>query len=288
MHAPRFLSLYVLPSDMRVLTISQIVMRISKPDPADLSKRRHFEISIDSPFTVLNCRATQANTSLPEYSGSDSFPSSHTHTSCGCSDATVLSGGIDTSLDSSRGTLLHLQPSSTERLSARPAVAHLSTSMTGAVGTPSILPQPILMDALGVIQSRPIHLMRVPSYNPPAFDADEPPPTAGTMNPITSAEPIMTPPPQYDLIIGTPSVDGMADYFTRLANYRLNDDDESDSGEDGPARIIERSGRVNVANPRTPGGRRGPSRSLEIQRPSLQLSLNQLSVATVDPQTPTA
>lgn len=42
-------------------------MRLSKEDPADASKRRHFEISIDSPFHILSCQATHANTTLPEY-----------------------------------------------------------------------------------------------------------------------------------------------------------------------------------------------------------------------------
>jgi hypothetical protein len=46
-------------------------------------------------------------------------------------------------------------------------------------------------------------MLRAPSFNPPAFDADEPPP------------PIATPPPLYDNVVGTPSVDGLADYFAR-------------------------------------------------------------------------
>lgn len=54
---------------------------------------------------------------------------------------------------------------------------------------------------------RPIHLMRSPSFQPPPFDAEEPPP------------PIITPPPLYDNVIGTPSYDGLADYFARLGEY---------------------------------------------------------------------
>jgi hypothetical protein len=46
-------------------------------------------------------------------------------------------------------------------------------------------------------------MLRNPSFNPPAFDAEEPPP------------PIATPPPLYDHVIGTPSHDGLADYFAR-------------------------------------------------------------------------
>jgi hypothetical protein len=167
-----------------------------------------------------------------------------------------------------------------------------------------------------------MELIRYPSYDPPSFDADEPPPPL----PLD----IVTPPPNYDVIIGTPSVDGLADYFSRLADYEdpenandvhpavlghasdlgiaqvaadipahispgsgaetetedgdyigrgmggtLNaeeEDSDTDSGDEHPARI-HRGGRVNVANPRTPGGRRFPSRSLDLERPVMQLNL---------------
>ena len=47
------------------------------------------------------------------------------------------------------------------------------------------------------------------------------------------------------------------------------DDEEDDEGTARP----HRRGRVNVANPRTPGGRMVPSRSLEIERPTLRLDM---------------
>jgi arrestin-related trafficking adapter 3/6 len=52
-----------------------------------------------------------------------------------------------------------------------------------------------------------MHMLRNPSYNPPAFDAEEPPP------------PLATPPPNYDHLFGTPSQDGLADYFARLVLF---------------------------------------------------------------------
>lgn len=120
---------------------------------------------------------------------------------------------------------------------------------------------------------RPIHLIRCPSYNPPAFDADEPPPPL-------QADPTPTPPPQYDIVVGTPSVDGLADYFARLADYEDRDEgmssDDSDEARYGPPRTVSRRGRVNVANPRTPGGRSIPSRSVEIERPFVALSMDGL------------
>lgn len=89
-----------------------------------------------------------------------------------------------------------------------------------------------------------------------------------------------TPPPQYDVIVGTPSVDGLADYFARLSEAGYDGpDDDSDSADEGPERIMERGGRVNVAHPRTPGGRRAPSRSMELQRPPVQLRMDALPSA---------
>ncbi len=212
-------------------------MRISRVDPEDPAgkRRRHFEISIDSPFTVLNCRATHANTALPEYSGAEQ-PTYRQHASCGCPDAEIIA--TNPSPASSTGTIPHVESISDSTGIALPPAAHLQQHLVAGAQRPP----------------RPMHLLRYPSFNPPAFDADDPPP------------PMPTPPPQYDVVVGTPSVDGLADYFARLADY---DDADSDTDEDltTPSRLTERSGRVNVPNPRTPGMRAVPSRSLEIQRP---------------------
>lgn len=236
----------------------KVVMRISRLDPDDPTgtKRRHFEISIDSPFTVLNCRATHANTNLPAY-GADSQGTTYQST-CGCPDA--FSVPTDTSPSSSTGTLAGPNPPSTENLPAPPQAAHLA----GSMGAPQ--------------EPRPIHLLRVPSFNPPAFEDDVAPPPAIETVAAPSRADVMTPPPQYDVVVGTPSVDGMADYFVRLADAGLEgpDDDSDTDAEESPTRILDRSGRVNVANPRTPGARRMPSRSLEISRPAIQLDMASL------------
>ncbi|KAJ8122511.1 hypothetical protein ONZ43_g1314 [Nemania bipapillata] len=88
----------------------KIVMRISRLDPDDPAgkKRRHFEISIDSPFTVLDCRATRANTALPEYSGSER-PIYHQQARCGCPDAEILA--TNPSPASSTGSIPSAEPS---------------------------------------------------------------------------------------------------------------------------------------------------------------------------------
>ncbi|KAE8444877.1 hypothetical protein EG329_014125 [Mollisiaceae sp. DMI_Dod_QoI] len=206
----------------------KIVMRISRLDADDPTgkKRRHFEISIDSPISILSCRATQANLALPEYSdlsaggmnmqrvcGCPNAAASNTTSSFASNDVGNLSGGVENAMPDL----------------ARPPQAHLA--MNAAAGV-----------------QRPIHLLRAPSFNPPAFDAEDPPPPM----------PMPTPPPLYDQVVGTPSHDGLADYFARLGEFEDEQTDDEDM-----SRVTSR-GRVNVANPRTPGGRL--NRSMEIDR----------------------
>ncbi|KAL2206190.1 hypothetical protein CC79DRAFT_1342814 [Sarocladium strictum] len=256
----------------------KIVMRISRLDPEDPTgqKRRHFEISIDSPFTVLNCRATQANTVLPAYSGSQSAPSPY-QAVCGCPDAHSIPS--DHSPNSSSGALPNLEGGAD--MPAPPQAAHLSHNhpMNPASGTQS--PPNASTDTLHN-GARPIHLLRAPSYNPPAFEDDTAPPPLPELvaaNPDAANAPFTTPPPQYDVVVGTPSVDGLADYFTRLAGHRFEGDDSGSDSDESPPRLLERTGRVNVAHPHTPGGRM-PSRSLEIARPTIQLDMNSLASHT--------
>lgn len=235
------------------------VSRLDKDDPEGL-KRRHFEVSIDSPFTVLNCKATRANQTLPSYECPES--GQIYQTSCGCPDArSVLA------ITSPTPSLSDLNGSG-ENLPTLPQAAHLVNGSTNPASESQIsLPAGQQSNT----RARPMHLLRAPSFNPPGFDDDDAPPpiTPGMFNrdnPFAA-----TPPPQYDVVVGTPSVDGMADYFTRLANAGL-DDQESPSSDETPPRIFdERSGRVNIAHPRTPGGRIS-SRSME-RPPQLTLDL---------------
>jgi hypothetical protein len=256
----------------------KVVLRISRLDPSDPSgtKRRHFEISIDSPFTILDCRATQANTYLPSYGGPVSRPGQY-QSACGCPDAQTVA--TDTSPASSSAALAPTaEPVLTDNLPAPPQAAHIHqpnsrTNPTGGSDSPPSSAEE-LNNRGG---SRPMHLLRTPSFNPPGFDEDSaPPPMLVQQNPEAANAPAMTPPPNYDTVIGTPSVDGLADYFSRLADYGFDDDhDESGSDDETPPRLLERTGRVNVIHPRTPGGRM-PSRSLELSRPPMTLNMDSL------------
>jgi hypothetical protein len=119
-------------------------MRLSKTDPVDPSKRRHFEISIDSPFHILSCQATNANTTLPAY------------------------GALPRGNPTPNGTCM-CPPSYKRESSHRGPLPQR--------GTPNTTP-PISTNAIPTMNLilRPMHLIRHPSSNPPPFDADVSPP----------------------------------------------------------------------------------------------------------------
>ncbi|RPA92737.1 hypothetical protein L873DRAFT_1817146 [Choiromyces venosus 120613-1] len=120
----------------------KIVMRLSKADPNDPGKRRHFEISIDSPFHILSCRAAGANTALPAYNSPNPGIAS-SGTQCSCPPLARRNSPRD-------GTTLNVNTQ----------VGHLSSGQ----------PEPPNEVA------RPLHLIRYPSHNPPPFDYDVAPP----------------------------------------------------------------------------------------------------------------
>jgi hypothetical protein len=207
----------------------KIVMRLSKPDQNDPTKRRHFEISIDSPFHILSCQATQANTALPAYSSPEPNPSNARLPECGCPGAPARrhspTSFVPTlsSIARSRGNSSASNITLPSPDLARPQQAH--------IGGPT---EPMVQ--------RPMHLLRAPSFNPPAFEDEQPPP------------PLETPPPLYETIASPTS--GLADYFSRLSD--AYDDDSESETESSRSR-----GRVEV--PLTPGSRVN-SRSLDERR----------------------
>ncbi|KAF3908537.1 hypothetical protein ABW21_db0206838 [Orbilia brochopaga] len=147
----------------------KIVMRLSKLDPNDPNKRRHFEISIDSPFHILSCKCSHANISLPAYTDRDH--SQQPTNSCNCP----------------------------------------NSGQNSPLPFGNVIEVPALPDTAPNDLPRPMHLLRAPSFNPPAFDDDIAPP------------PVATPPPHYDTVGG-----GLADYFARLADQTVEDEDTED------------------------------------------------------------
>ena len=209
-------------------------MRLSRPDETDSSKRRHFEISIDSPFNILSCRATQANISLPAYSAGGGASGSADEFECGCPGAALRRRNTPPVSQSRIQTVT----SSTD--GPNPGVSRSWTNDTGGLTMPT---QAHVHNDPHSGQSRPMHLLRSPSFNPPAFEDDDPPP------------PLVTPPPLYDNIVPGDSTSALADYFARLADETSDEDDRLD--------------RSRVDYPLTPGGR--VNRSMDVPRDWLPL-----------------
>ncbi|WPH02156.1 putative arrestin-related trafficking adapter c2d10.04 [Acrodontium crateriforme] len=202
----------------------KIVMRLSRQDENDPKKRRHFEISIDSPFHILSCRATQANISLPAYSSPQGGPGVATLYECGCPDA-ARRRNSPTSFAPTLNALNSARTGDDQPNGADTQLPNLARPQQAHIHGPHA-------------PERPMHLLRHPSFNPPAFEDEQPPPA------------LITPPPQYNDIASPTS--GLADYFSRLSDaYESDDEDEA-----------HRSGRVNV--PLTPGGR--INRSMDLGR----------------------
>ncbi|KAF2649268.1 hypothetical protein K491DRAFT_611167 [Lophiostoma macrostomum CBS 122681] len=207
----------------------KIVMRLSKPDQNDPTKRRHFEISIDSPFHILSCQATQANIALPAYSSPEPNTGTARMPECGCPGAAIRRASPTSFVPTLASIARARGDSSASDMTlpspdlARPQQAHI-----GGPTEPTV--------------QRPMHLLRAPSFNPPAFEDEQPPP------------PLETPPPLYETIASPTS--GLADYFSRLSD--AYDDDSESETEASRSR-----GRVEI--PLTPGSRVN-SRSLDERR----------------------
>ena len=179
-------------------------MRLSRPDGNDPPKRRHFEISIDSPFNILSCRATQANTSLPAYASSNIVPSPTDEFDCGCPGAAIRRR--TSPIDRHVPTITSLRQDNSSSTSVDTIASAPSRSWTDNSGVLA-RPVPALVNNVPKLgQPRTMHLLRSPSFNPPPFNDEDPPP------------PLVTPPPNYENIVGGDSTSGLADYFARLAD----------------------------------------------------------------------
>lgn len=242
-------------------------MRLSRPDETDPAKRRHFEISIDSPFNILSCRATQANTSLPAYSSGGAGNSTADEYECGCPGAALRRRNTPPANHVSLNNLRQDNSStaSVDTETTRHPPTRSWTSNSGGLTMPI---QAHVHDANSGPDrpndpnqgpSRPMHLLRAPSFNPPAFEDDEAPP------------PLVTPPPNYENIVSGSSQNALADYFARLADEMGDEDDHG--------------GRGRVDIPLTPGGR--VNRSMDAPRDWLPVGGASATVAAA-PAVPTS
>ena len=118
----------------------KVVLRLSKadPQPNDPNKRRHFEISIDSPVHLLSCRCTNANTQLPTYS--DSSLAVNARLPCPCEVAAGDSSSIHTNPPPISAFGAESGPSRPMHLLRQPS--HLPPPFTADVPPPLMTPPP--------------------------------------------------------------------------------------------------------------------------------------------------
>lgn len=201
----------------------KICLRISKTDPENPEKRKHYEISIDSPIHILSPLAAHGNTLLPVYDDLIDLPDYSFAT------PPVSPGVIPVDMDRligqsaasrsrsntfgrhTRGNSIHSNVPSVE-----PVFRHIATStgneepfdreadmhldanlykpdpedLNPLLHSPQATPYSPMVTPI----SRPIHLIRKPSVNPPPFVAgDAPPPIANTLPPAYEEEFSMSP-----------------------------------------------------------------------------------------------
>ncbi|KAJ4175354.1 hypothetical protein NW754_010317 [Fusarium falciforme] len=151
-----------------------------------------------SPFSIAE--RLQVNINLPAYSGANCHGTAYQFT-CGCPGAfTVPTAASPKKLFT--GTLPSVN-AGTENLPPPSQAAHLANSVGGQR------------------EPRPIHLLRVPSFKPPVFEDEVAPPPAPAIE--APSKDMRTPPPQYDVVVGTPSVNGLADYSLEWQTQALED-----------------------------------------------------------------
>lgn len=222
-----------------LMCLLQIVLRLSKLDDKEPGKRRHFEISIDSPFHLLSCNATQANIYLPAYTSPNTDPVTPVQEhECGCPGAPLVPRSSSSSQTSIVDAGVPVNPVNT--VPGR-APSRSFTNGSGGLARPA---QAHLASDPHEGNPRPMHLLRAPSFAPPAFEDIPPPP------------PLVTPPPDYTSIVSEQDRETvLEDYFSRTT-YEDHDDDDARG-----------SGRVDV--PLTPGGR--INRSMDVSRDWVRL-----------------
>ncbi|KAL5598669.1 hypothetical protein BROUX41_003417 [Berkeleyomyces rouxiae] len=250
----------------------RVVLRVAKRDDVKpASYKNQYEITIESPIMILNCRNNEMT--LPQYSSVDNAmdTASQPHRQCGCPDAPIT----PFPRSSSPLTLPGMSPKTLVVTQIEP-IAGDNLDLNSTSPPPARQPTPPLRG-----------INRAPTYQPRAFTdltidttMDLPTPYDDDIN----EENGLPRPPQYDVVVGTPSVDGLADYFSRLQTYnntahgvgagaghtRSSADYDSDDSGDAPVRLVNRGGGVNVRNPMCPVLLRAPSRSMDMQRPALE------------------
>lgn len=188
----------------------KICLRLSKVDPDNPGKRKHYEVLIDSPIHILSPQAAHGNTILPAYDqhvspiGADVNP----YTPPLSPDVTVVDGSaninnrsqhsnsINQVMDVPRQEFYHIntEHNNDDPIEREPDM-HLEANIykpnnsksDPKLNSPQALPHPSTFSS--PVQ-RPIHLLRKPSINPPPFKEND-----SNTDPIVDHGP---PPPAYE------------------------------------------------------------------------------------------
>ena len=179
-----------------------------------------FPISFDSPVHILSCKATQANIYLPTYTlpAAELNPPAREF-ECGCPRAPLTPHEyLVTQSSSDHG---HFISNSNRRTSIVRPVSRSSTNRTGDLARPPHAHSADVRVERDPVP-RPMHLLRTPSFAPPAFeDVETPPP------------PFVTPPPKYTSVMGNGDRETvLEDYFSRLSFSEESNDDRGRASVD--------------------------------------------------------
>lgn len=220
----------------------KICLRISKLDPENEGKRKHYEILIDSPIHVLSEYAAHGNTLLPAYDthqrDEEQFLPKYTPSSPPLSPGVVpintnniLASALNNNSGTQENSLDHIMESpirpstplefhhinsvrNNDEPIERDPDMHLGanlykpsedSALNSQMHSPQAFPHPSTFTSpINSPIQRPIHILRQPSYNPPPFNADNAPPTIDDV----------IPPPAYE----------EEDHSLSMSPLRINDD----------------------------------------------------------------
>ncbi|CUM65638.1 uncharacterized protein PRCAT00003286001 [Priceomyces carsonii] len=152
----------------------KICLRISRVDPENSEKRKHYEILIDSPIHILSPLAAHGNTLLPAYDNILAEPPTlpiYSPTS------PPLSPGV---IPVQELAFRHINAiNNNDEPIERDPNMHLEANLyqpdesvnNKALNSPQAVPHPgTFNQGLSSPMERPIHLLRKPSFNPPSFE----------------------------------------------------------------------------------------------------------------------
>lgn len=185
----------------------KICLRLSKLDPSNPNKRKHYEILIDSPIHILSSLATRLNTILPAYDeqaevGNMRYQSRYQSMSPPLSpDVThldnsgrIIPGNGPQARNFSLDEMVDdppefLQLNNDNQPFERDQDMHLEANLYKPRVESRRLASPSHPEGIGTPIARPIHLLRQPSINPPTFEES-------SMSPIL--QPDSDAPPAYE------------------------------------------------------------------------------------------